>query len=113
MDLKKTLFPLALVASLAPRAAFADHDRYDRYGDDRREAHERWERRERWEHQRLPVWPTYGNPGDSGQRWIPAHSQQVWVPRQCMDRGHWLHREWCTGGFFENRWVPGHYESVW
>lgn len=100
MDFKKTLIPAALIAALAPLAAFADHVRYD---DDDGYAthHERgWHQRPHGRYEMRPV-----------QRWVPGHYQQVWVPEQCRVKYRWYgERVRCRPGFYDSRWVPGHVE---
>ena len=111
MDFKKTLLPVALLATLAPLAAFADHDRdFDRDRPSYEEGRERYRSEGAWR-----------NDGNAGryevrtvQQWVPGRYEQIWVGQQC-----WTHpSRWrgevvrCRPGFYDNRWMPGHYQMV-
>lgn len=98
MNLKKMLVPVALIAStLAPLAASAHpYERYDNDG---------WGR-----HERRFEYRNYGYYANAGQRWVPGHYEQVWVPEQCNVRPRFFGEAVrCRPGFYDNRWVPGHY----
>jgi hypothetical protein len=44
------------------------------------------------------------------QRWVPGHSERVWVPEQCRT-GRWG-RSHCQAGYYEQQWVAGRYEQL-
>lgn len=47
------------------------------------------------------------------QRWTPGRYEQVWVPEQCVERGHRRGRHVkCRGGYYDKQWVPGGYVTV-
>ncbi len=121
MDLKKMLAPFAVIASLAPLAAFAD-DTSNNFGATANIQVQVTDAQYDAQYYRQPMPPTYQNQGHyelrTVQRWVPGQHEQVWVPEQCVTRQKpWGTKVRCRPGFYDSRWVPGHYvtvqEQVW
>ena len=110
MNLKKMLVPAALIAVLAPLAAFAEHDDYAGYGNNE-------PAQVASQYARRPMPPTHESQGRyemrTTQQWVPGQYTQVWVPEQCVSRQRgWGTRVRCRPGFYDQRWTPGHYVSA-
>jgi hypothetical protein len=101
MNLKNTLISVAMVLSLAPAAAFADHVHSEncRHDADYRPMPQTYENQGRYELRTV-------------KKWVEGYWDQQWVPQQCVTRGRWHQVTKCRGGGSERRWIPGHYEAT-
>lgn len=101
MNLKNAVISVAMMLSLAPAAAFADHVHSLSCDHDS---------------QYRPMPQTYQQNGRyelrTVQKWVDGYWTQVQVPQQCVTRGRWHQRTKCWGGGYERRWVDGHYENA-